>query len=427
MSDLHVKYLIVGGGLAGSEAARAIREIDREGDLLVVGQEVNRPYHRPPLSKQFLRGQQAREQLFAVSGEWFVENRVLLRTGRRVSHLDTTRSAVVLDNGEGVSFDRLLIATGGGAAPLVLPGAQLPNLFYLRTLEDAERLQHAIAKAAREGHAHPRGRGKAVVIGGGLLGVELAGSLTQSGLHVELSVSSEYPWRRLAGQTTGRCITRLLEQHGVVVHAGDPATRLEGDGRVQRVVLASGQTIVCDFAVAAVGIAIQKDILRGTPITAEKAILVDAGCRTNIPGIFAAGDCAAVFDPLFSKHRMMHHWDSAAKTGRIAGANMAGGDAHFDSASYFDSEIFGMKFQVWGEARAVDRRIIRGPAGVESQGFVEIGVATDGRIAQVIAVGITEPKEMLAELVQHRVRVSGAEERLKDPTIPLHDALTGIN
>ena len=129
MSDLHVKYLLVGGGVAASEAAKAIRQIDREGDLLMIGQEINRPYHRPPLSKGFLRGQQNRESLFTAPAEWFVENRVQLRTGRRVSHIDTTRNAVTLDNGEGVSFSQLLIATGGGAAPLDVAARSFPVCF----------------------------------------------------------------------------------------------------------------------------------------------------------------------------------------------------------------------------------------------------------------------------------------------------------
>jgi 3-phenylpropionate/trans-cinnamate dioxygenase ferredoxin reductase subunit len=415
MSDLHVKYLLMGGGVAGSEAAKAIREIDGQGDLLMVGQEINRPYHRPPLSKQFLRGEQGRESLFAMAGEWFVENRVQLRTGRRVSNLDATRNAVTLDNGEGVTFDRLLIATGGGAAPLKAPGAELPNLFYLRTLEDAEVLQHAMIKASRGGQTHAKGRGRAVVIGGGLLGVELAGSLTQAGLHVDLAVSAEHPWRRYVGQPTGRCMALFLENRGVTVHGGDRAARLEGDGRVQRVILASGKSISCDFAVAAVGIQIHKEILRGTPIAAEKAILVDAGCRTNVRGIFAAGDCAAVFDPLFAKHRMMHHWDSALQTGRIAGINMAGGDAKFETASYFDSQVFGLKIAVWGEARAVDRRIIRGTPSAESPQFIEIGVAADGRIAQVIALGNVGQKDLLARLVRERVATDGKEDQLRDP------------
>lgn len=423
MSDLHVKYLLMGGGMAGSEAARAIRAIDVEGDVLLVGQEINRPYHRPPLSKQFLRGEQGRDALFAMPAEWFIENRVQLRTGRRVSHLDTPRSAVTLDNGEGVSFDQLLIATGGSAAMLEAPGADLPNLFYLRTLEDAELLQHAAFKARKEGQPHDKGRGRATVIGGGLLGVELAASLTQAGLHVDLAVSKDHPWSRFAGEATGRCVARFLENHGVTMHGADRAARLEGDGRVQRVILASGKTITCDFAVAAAGIQIHKEILRGTPITAEKAILVDAGCRTNIRGIFAAGDCAAVFDPLFGKHRMMHHWESAVQTGRIAGTNMAGGNARFESDSYFASQVFELKIGVWGEARVVDRRMIRGTPSAESPRFVEIGVDAGGRIAQVIAVGDQEQKELFGRLVRERVATEGKEERLRDPNLPLEEIL----
>jgi 3-phenylpropionate/trans-cinnamate dioxygenase ferredoxin reductase component len=416
MSDLHVKYLLVGGGLAASEAAQAIRRIDPEGDLLMVGQEINRPYHRPPLSKQYLRGQVRRESLFAAPAEWFANNRIQLRTGRRVSGIDVTRNAVTLDNGQGLSFDRLLIAIGGGAAPLAIPGAELPNLFYLRTLEDADLLQHMTGKAAKTGMPHPNGRGCAVVIGAGPLGVELAASLSHAGLHVEMAVSAEHPWRRFAGETTGRFIARFLESRGVVVHRGDRAARLEGDGRIQRVVLASGKTIPCDFAVTAVGISIHKDILRGTPIAAEQAILVDSTCRTNVRDIFAAGDCAAVFDPLFGKHRMMNHWDSAARTGRIAGTNMAGGDASFKSASFFDTEVFGVSIGVWGEARLVDRRIIRGLVNTETPEFAEFGVAADGRLAQIIAVGKLEPRELYAKLIERRASIVGKEDLLKDPT-----------
>jgi 3-phenylpropionate/trans-cinnamate dioxygenase ferredoxin reductase component len=419
MSDLHVKYLLVGGGVAASEAARAIRQIDREGDLLMIGQEINRPYHRPPLSKGFLRGQVSRESLFTEPAEWFVENRVQLRSGRRVSHVDTTRNAVMLDNGEGISFSRLLIATGGGAAPLDVAGAQLPNLFYLRTLEDAELLQHVMAKAAREGQKHEKGRGRAVVIGGGPLGVELAGSLTQAHLSVDLVVSQEHPLPRYAGETTGRWIARFLESHGVSVHCGERPSRMAGDGRIQRVELASGRVLPCDFVVAAVGIVVHMDYLRGTQIAAEKAILVDWACRSSAADIFAAGDCAAVFDPLFGKHRILQHSDSAAITGRIAGTNMAGGDARFQTASYFSSEFFGMELEVWGEGRAVDRRIIRGLAGGESPQFVEFGVAADGRLAQIITGARKDPKELFARLIERRASVDGKQELLKDPSVEI--------
>ena len=423
MGDLHVKYLLIGAGLAASEAAWAIRAIDREGDLLMVGQEINRPYKRQPLSKGYLRGKQSRESLFARPSEWFVENHIQLRTGRRISQIDTTRNAVTLDNGEGVSFSRLLIATGGAAAPVDAPGAQLPNLFYLRTLEDADHLQHAMAKAAKEGLAHSKGRGRAVVIGGTPLAMELAGSLTQSGLNVEWVVSEEHPLRRFAGETTGRSITRFLEANGVTVHCNERPARLEGDGRIQRVVLSSGKIVPCDFMVAAVGVVANKELLRGTPISAEQAILVDASCQTNVRDIFAAGDCAAGFDPLFGKHRILQYWDSAALTGEIAGTNMAGGEAKFHTASYFDCEVFGLEIKVWGESRAVDRRIIRGLASAESPQFVEFGVAADGRIAQIIAGGGPETTPSFGQLIEQRASVSGKEEQLKDPSISLEKIL----
>src|SRR5262245_54680047 len=136
MSNLHVKYLLVGGGLASISAAEEIRKRDREGELLIVGQEINRPYHRPPLSKQFLRGEQAHEGLFTHAPAWYEENRVRLRSGRRGARLDVNRRAVTLDNAEEVSFDRLLIATGAHARHLHIPGSDLPNLFYLRSIED---------------------------------------------------------------------------------------------------------------------------------------------------------------------------------------------------------------------------------------------------------------------------------------------------
>jgi 3-phenylpropionate/trans-cinnamate dioxygenase ferredoxin reductase subunit len=424
MSNLHVKYLIVGGGLAGSEAARAIREIDQNGDLLLVGQEINRPYYRPPLSGEFLRGEKRRADLFTLPPEWFVEHRVQLRTGRRASHLDAMRNCVMLDSGEELSFDRLLIATGAHASALRLPGAELPNLFYLRTLEDAERLQHAVEKARRDGQMDivegGKRRGRAVVIGGGVLGVELAASFSRMGLRVDLAMSGQRPWNRLAGETAGKAIGRILENRGGVnVHANGRVMRLDGDGRVQRVMMASGESVDCDFAVAATGVQINKEILSGTPITAEKAILVDESCRTNDENVWAAGDCAAMLDPLFGKHRLLDRWDSAAETGRIAGVNMAGGDMRFNSVSFFQSDILGMPVMVWGDARFVDRRIVRGTANAEGPEFLEVGVAQDGRVVQIVAVGMAKDREVAEELIRQRVMTGGKEELLKDPGTPL--------
>ena len=414
MSNLHVRYLLVGGGLASISAAEAIRLRDREGELLIVGQEINRPYHRPPLSKQFLRREQSHDDLFTHPSSWYEEHRVRLRSGRRAAQLDVARRAVTLDNAEEVSFDQLLLATGAHARHLHIPGSDLPNLYYLRTIEDAERLHHAIEQAERSKRS--RGDVTVAIIGGGVLGVELAASFKQVGLKVELIAGAEHPWPKFAGETTGRFVGKYLESKGIAVHAGR-AARLEGDGRVQRIVLADGTAIGCDFAVAASGAMANKDLLRGTSIAAEMAILVDARCRTNAPGIYAAGDCAAILDPLFGKHRILDHWDNAVVSGKLAGTNMAGGDAVYDAVNTFFSDVFEWTMNAWGEARFVDRRIVRGGAqsSAEKADFVEFGIGSDGRIAQVIAVNHSGEDEIFKALVKGRVRTEGKEEVLREP------------
>lgn len=418
MSNLHVRYLLVGGGLASSAAAGAIRELDADGSILLVGQEINRPYHRPPLSKEYLRRQQSRAELATQSVTWFAERQIELRTGRRVAHLDTPRQTATLDNGEDVTYDRLLLATGAAPAPLEVMGAALPNVFRLRTIEDADRLHNAVEKARREGRPQPAGgasRGRATVVGAGLLGVELAGSLTHLGMAVDL-VSSSHPWDRFAGESTGRFITAYLQFRGVTVYAPARPSRLEGDGRVQRVVLGDGSAALdCDFAVACVGTVANKELVRNTPIGAGRAILVDDHCRTNVPNVFAAGDCAAVLDPLFGKHRVLDHWDNALATGRLAGRNMAGADEAYGGVNQFTTRVFDLAVTVWGEARLVDRRLLRGTPRVEAPAFAEIGVAADGRVAQVVAVGDVAEPELLRELVARRFAVNGIEEALKDP------------
>src|SRR6476661_2329090 len=157
MSDLHVRYLLVGGGVASSAAAGAIRQRDREGSLLLVGQEINRPYQRTALSGRYLLRRVSRDSLFMMPPDWYERNGVALRTGTRVSHLDTARQAAILGSGEEVSYDRLLLATGATPRPLEIPGSRLPNLYYLRTLEDADRLHHAVETAKLNGRRHERG------------------------------------------------------------------------------------------------------------------------------------------------------------------------------------------------------------------------------------------------------------------------------
>src|SRR6266550_8369449 len=207
MSSLHVKYLLVGGGLASSSAAEAIRAIDPVGEMVLVGQESIRPYHRPPLSKAYLR-KRDRHELFTLPPEWFSTHHAQLHTGLRVSQLDAARAVAGLENGQEISFDTLLIATGMTPRHLTIPGADLPNLYYVRTLHDVDRLHNAVEKALHEGHRYRNGRGIVAVIGGGVLGVELAATLTQLGLSVHLIFGKGHPWDKFAGENTGGFLSR---------------------------------------------------------------------------------------------------------------------------------------------------------------------------------------------------------------------------
>jgi NADPH-dependent 2,4-dienoyl-CoA reductase/sulfur reductase-like enzyme len=420
MNSLHVKYLLVGGGLASSAAAEAIRQHDARGSVLLVGQEVNRPYHRPSLSRDYLLRRKDRHDITTFPHGWMKEHGVELRTGRRVANLDTGRATAALDNGEEVTYDSLLLAIGASPKTLKLPGADLPNIFYLRTIDDADRLHHAVEKALRAGLRHPKGvgRGRCAVVGGGLLGTELAATFTEMGLHVDLVVGAAHPWHRFVGQTTGAFIRDHLERHNVALHSEGRAEHFEGDGRVQRVVLSSGDSIELDFVVGCVGVTPNRKILRNTPIAAETAILVDSHCRTSVPNVYAAGDCAAVLDPLFGKHRLIDHWENAQITGSIAGTNMAGVEAKYEAVSHFTSEVFGMQIAAWGERRQVHHRLLRGAAGAAGDGsFVEFGIASDGRVAQVVKVGTGgEDPNALSLCVAKRLQTNGLEEQLKDPT-----------
>jgi NADPH-dependent 2,4-dienoyl-CoA reductase/sulfur reductase-like enzyme len=397
---------------------------------MLVAQEIVRPYHRPPLSKEYLRKEKTREELFTLGRDWFEANHVELRTGRRAAHLDVSRNTITLDQGEVIGYDKLLLATGMSPRQLEIPGASLPNLFYLRTLADAEHLQKAIEKSTHEGLPHVPGaragsRGRAVVIGTGVLGVELAASLTQTRVSVDLLCGHAHPWEKFAGEITGKALATYLEKKGIRVHLNATPQRLEGDGRVQRVILPDGMSLDCDFAVAAVGAVTNRDLLRGTPISAEKAILTDSHCRTNIANIYAAGDSAAIFDPLFGKHRILDHWDNAVVTGTLAGRNMAGCDEAYNAVNNFFSDVFALSLNGWGESRQVNHRIVRS-ARVENSNepdLIEIGIAADGRVAQVLAVGHSADQDLLRDLVARRAKIDGLEERLKDPAAPLQDLI----
>ena len=419
-----IQYLIVGSGAASAAAAKAIRSTDPSGTILIISQEIHRPYVRPLVVRDYLCQRCDRERLFSFDQRWLTENAVVLRTGRRAAHLDPARRLLILESGEEIAFATLLIATGATPTPLDIPGHDLPGAFHLRTIDDADRLINIIAQAQREGLKHERGRGRCAVIGAGALGVELCATLLELGIAVDLVEKAPRPWSRFAGDAAGHFIAEELQARGVRLHLGAPPLRFEGDGRVQQVILANGGVLRVDFVVVAAGCTPDRRLVRGTPIRAERAILTDERGRISHPDIYAAGECAAIFDPRFGKYRTLDHWGGATLAGTIAGLNMAGTDARLsvhphDDPGTFHSALFDLTLTAMGEARLADRRIVRAnPKG--SRRMLEFGIDPDGRIASLVAIG-HEPAELdlPRRLVARRARVASKEEQLRDPTAPL--------
>jgi NADPH-dependent 2,4-dienoyl-CoA reductase/sulfur reductase-like enzyme len=190
------------------------------------------------------------------------------------------------------------------------------------------------------------------------------------------------------------------------------------------VILPDQSVLPCDFAVGAVGALASKELLRGTPIAAEKAILTDAYCQTSVPGIYAAGDCAALFDPLFGKHRILDHFDSAESVGALAGRNMTGANESYADVSHFWSDLFDVTLNAWGESRHVHHRLVRGNPSPESPDFIEFGLSADNRISQVVAVNHAGDHDTLKQLVKNRTTITDREELLKDPASDLAQLLS---
>src|SRR5687767_3021097 len=279
-----IDFLIVGAGGAGGSAAEALRKEGAKGRIVMVGSEVERPYNRPPLSKDFLRGETPKRDIYLQPSEWAALHDVNLRTSTRAERLDTRARTVTLSDGETLTFKRLLLATGSAPRKLDIPGADLENVLLLRTVGDSERIQRAAAGGRR-----------VVLVGGGFIGGEVGASLRQKGLDVTVVAREPILWEHIFGPELAGTFQRKLEHGGVRVLNEDSVVRIEGATRAERVVTERGHTIECDLVVVGIGADPRLDLLEGTSIDVDGGVLVDRFLRTNVRGIYAAGDIARFY------------------------------------------------------------------------------------------------------------------------------------
>jgi 3-phenylpropionate/trans-cinnamate dioxygenase ferredoxin reductase subunit len=396
-------FVIVGANLTGGAAASTLRGEGFEGRIVLIGAEPHPPYERPPLSKQYLRGEEPFDNAYLRPPSWYEENDVELFLGRRAARIDPGDRAVELEDGERLSYDKVLIATGGRNRRLPLPGIDLEGVLDLRTVEDADRIR-AEASSGR----------RAAIVGAGFIGCEVAASLRSLGVEVEVVEIFETTLVRPLGPELGRVYEAIHRDHGVRFHFDDNVERFEGSKRVERIVTAKGATIDCDFAVVGVGIEPATDVVEGSGVTVDNGVVVDEFCRTDVDGVYAAGDVANHHHPVFGRRLRVEHWDNALKQGAAAAKNMLGRDEPFDDLHWFWSDQYDYNLQSLGHAVEWDDLVVRG--SLQDREFVAFYVK-DGVVQQVTAVNRGREVRRSAGLIRSRRPVDA--NSLRDDDVDL--------
>jgi NADPH-dependent 2,4-dienoyl-CoA reductase/sulfur reductase-like enzyme len=405
-------YIIIGGGLAGQRAAQGIRKVDTEGTLALVTAEPHVPYERPPLSKGYLMGKEGLEAAYLQDDAWYDDNGIELMRGLHADGVDAEAHTIALRDGQELTYGKLLLATGGYAWRLPIPGADLDDVLTLRTIEDGD----AIRQAAENGE-------HALILGGSFIGSEVAASLTQLGLDVTMV----FPESRLLARVVPEAFSDFLhgkfQAEGVRLLSGTTPERLEGDGAVDRAVLSTGETLQVDLVVMGVGIRLHTKLAEdaGLELTERGGVVVDEYLRTSDPDIYAAGDIAAWPDPTFERRLRVEHWDVARRQGLRAGRNMAGEQKPYTSLPYFFSDMFDLSFEVWGHLTSWDQTVLRGEVGGSSyklfyfhQGTL-VGVLTVGRLGDV--------RGTIPKLVKARLAYDDVADQLGPEGVELNSLL----
>lgn len=406
MSDT-ARYVLVGGGLTSASAARAIRESDEEGRLVLLCGESALPYHRPPLSKGYLKGEAERDQLQVQPESWYEKRAIEVWTDARVTAIDPSGRSLELADGRQLEYETCLIATGGRARRLDLPGADLDGIHTLRDVEDSEALRSAMAEAE-----------SAVVIGASFIGMELASAFAGAGVRTTVVEVADRVWPKITDPGLARFFQGYFEDRGVEFVLGDRPVGYEGTGFVAAVALESGRSLSCDFAAVGVGIRLNLDFLDGTDVEVENGVVVDDRLRTSFGGLHAAGDVALYPDSLFGRRMRIEHWDNAKAQGAHAGRVMAGADEAYDHMSYFFSDVFDLSLHVVGDSESYDRVLVRG--SLEEASFLAFYLEGD-RLKAALTVNREWPEVEAAKGLIRGGATVDDESRWTDESVELED------
>lgn len=404
-----IDYLLIGGGLASATAAEEIRKRDATGTILIVSNDPNMPYHRPPLSKEYLRAEIGAEGTYGQGGvyvqlpEWYDANNVEVLRGVQAEALDTRAKTVRLDDGQVIHYGSLLLATGGRPRLLNVPGAALDAIHPVRSLADADAIREALAPGQR-----------VVVVGSGFIGLETAASAIQKGCQVTIVEPFPRAWPNMVSPAISDFFQKQFSDRGATLRYGYGVVGFEEakDGRVGGVRIAKAddqsqtETIPCNLAIVGVGIQLHTELAAtaGLAIDPKHGIIVNDRLETDSAGVFAAGDVAAYPDPVIGERMHFEHWDNAIASAQTAAANMAGGDEPYRHIPYFFSDQFDLSLNVLGYPSDQAQITIRGDMGAKK--FTALYVQNNV-LRAVLMVNDDAQMDQLRDLIATSATVKG--------------------
>jgi 3-phenylpropionate/trans-cinnamate dioxygenase ferredoxin reductase component len=403
-----VEFLIVGGGMAGAHCASELRKRGADGDVVLVGREPHPPYERPPLSKEYMRGETSTEDAYVHPPEWYGENDVDLMTGTNVMSLDASERVARLQSKEEISFEKALIATGADVNILRVGGTELEGIHYLRTFKTSDEIQEEAA-----------GADHVVLIGGSFIGTEVAASLTAKGKRCTIVMMEEVATSQAFGDEVGRYFHDVLASNGVELVAGEQLDAFVGEGRVSGVRTKSGKEIEGDVAVVGVGVHPDVRLAEKAGIEVDDGIVCDERLQTSVEGIHAAGDLCSYQSVVHGRRLRVEHWDVALQQGQYAAGAMLGEEKPYDVVPYFFSDLADWtSLEYVGPAERWDEIVWRGDrdAGEFSAWYLD-----GGKVAAALAVGRSEDLTHARRLIESGADVSGARDELTDPDSDLDE------
>jgi 3-phenylpropionate/trans-cinnamate dioxygenase ferredoxin reductase subunit len=400
-AERKVEFLLIGGGMASAHAAAELRKRGADGEVLLVGRETEIPYERPPLSKEYMRGEAERTDAHVHPAGWYEENAVELLTGTNVMSLDIERRSARLQGGDRVSFEKALIATGANVNILRVEGAENEGIHYLRAFGNSEAIRDDAESAEH-----------VVLIGGSYIGSEVAASLTAKGTKCTMLMMEEVALSTSFGTEAGRFFHETLESHGIELLGGETLQAFEGDGRVKAVVTESGRKVECDAVVVGAGVRPDVMLAEKAGLEVENGITCDRTLQTSVEGIYAAGDVCSYDSVVHGRRLRVEHWDVAMQQGQAAGANLAGEGSDYDVVPYFFSDLADWaSLEYVGPAQDPDEEIWRGD---RDSGEFSVWYLKDGKVAGCLSVERSEDLARARELLAEGTDVSSDREAIGD-------------